>query len=143
MKNAPIVLVACTFGAAFCLFPSCVKENAGLDYASYVNPFVGTGGHGHTFPGPVVPHGMIQPSPDTRINGWDACSGYYYADSTINGFSHTHVSGTGCADYGDFLLMPTVGEQQYNPQDYSSQTLPYASAFSHQNETAEPGYNSV
>ena len=143
MKNAPIVLVACTFGAAFCLFPSCVKENAGLDYASYVNPFVGTGGHGHTFPGPVVPHGMVQPSPDTRIDGWDACSGYYYADSTINGFSHTHVSGTGCADYGDFLLMPTVGEQQYNPQDYSSQTLPYASAFSHQNETAEPGYYSV
>ena len=143
MKNAPIVLVACTFGAAFCLFPSCVKENAGLDYASYVNPFVGTGGHGHTFPGPVVPHGMVQPSPDTRIDGWDTCSGYYYADSTINGFSHTHVSGTGCADYGDFLLMPTVGEQQYNPQDYSSQTLPYASAFSHQNETAEPGYYSV
>ena len=143
MKNAPIVLVACTFGAAFCLFPSCVKENAGLDYASYVNPFVGTGGHGHTFPGPVVPHGMVQPSPDTRIDGWDACSGYYYADSTINGFSHTHVSGTGCADYGDFLLMSTVGEQQYNPQDYSSQTLPYASAFSHQNETAEPGYYSV
>ena len=143
MKNAPIALVACTFGAAFCLFPSCVKENAGLDYASYVNPFVGTGGHGHTFPGPVVPHGMVQPSPDTRIDGWDACSGYYYADSTINGFSHTHVSGTGCADYGDFLLMPTVGEQQYNPQDYSSQTLPYASAFSHQNETAEPGYYSV
>ena len=111
--------------------------------ADYVNPFIGTGGHGHTFPGAVVPNGMIQPSPDTRIDGWDASSGYYYADSTINGFSHTHVSGTGCADYGDILLMPTVGKQTYNPQDYASQTLPYASEFSHQNETAEPGYYSV
>ena len=103
------------------------------DYASMVNPFIGTGGHGHTFPGPVVPNGMIQPSPDTRIDGWDACSGYYYEDSSINGFSHTHVSGTGCADYGDILIMPTVGEQVYKNQDFSSQSLPYASSFSHEN----------
>ncbi len=89
------------------------------------------------FPGAVVPHGMIQPSPDTRIDGWDACSGYYYADSTINGFSHTHVSGTGCCDYGDVLLMPTVGKQNYLTTDPQSQTLAYASAFSHENETAE------
>ena len=113
------------------------------DYAAYVNPFIGTGGHGHTFPGAVVPNGMIQPSPDTRIDGWDASSGYYYADSLINGFSHTHLSGTGCADYGDILLMPTVGAQIYNPQDYTQQNLPYASSFSHANETAEPGYYSV
>ena len=86
---------------------SCTQ--AEQDYASYVNPFIGTGGHGHTYPGAVVPNGMIQPSPDTRIYEWDACSGYYYEDTTINGFSHTHVSGTGCADYGDVLLMPTVG----------------------------------
>ena len=113
------------------------------DYAAYVNPFVGTGGHGHTFPGAVVPNGMIQPSPDTRIDGWDACSGYYYEDSLMNGFSHTHVSGTGCADYGDFLLMPTVGDQTVDPQDFTKQNLPYASAFSHASETAEPGYYSV
>ena len=113
------------------------------DYTAYVNPFVGTGGHGHTFPGAVVPNGMIQPSPDTRIDGWDACSGYYYEDSLMNGFSHTHVSGTGCADYGDFLLMPTVGEQTVDPQDFTRQNLPYASAFSHAGETAEPGYYSV
>lgn len=142
MKNAVIVAIVGICGGVAC-FSSCMGRQAVKDYTAYVNPFVGTGGHGHTFPGPVVPHGMVQPSPDTRIDGWDACSGYYYADSTINGFSHTHVSGTGCADYGDFLLMPTVGEQQYDPQDYSSQTLPYASAFSHQNETAEPGYYSV
>ena len=76
------------------------------DYSSYVNPFIGTGGHGHTYPGAIVPNGMIQPSPDTRIYQWDACSGYYYADSTINGFSHTHLSGTGCIDFGDILVYP-------------------------------------
>ena len=113
------------------------------DYASYVNPFIGTGGHGHTYPGAVVPHGMIQPSPDTRIYEWDACSGYYYADSTMNGFSHTHVSGTGCADYGDVLLMPTVGNQAYHAMGSKSQQMAYCSAFSHENEVAEPGYYSV
>lgn len=141
MKARLSVIAYCT-GAALML-AACAQTATTPDYTVYVNPFIGTGGHGHTFPGPVVPHGMIQPSPDTRIDGWDACSGYYYADSTINGFSHNHVSGTGCADYGDFLLMPTVGEQQYNPQDYVSQTEPYASPFSHENETAEPGYYSV
>ena len=114
-----------------------------MDYASYVNPFIGTGGHGHTYPGAVVPNGMIQPSPDTRIEGWDACSGYYYADSTINGFSHTHLSGTGCGDYGDVLLMPTVGEQQVQSLGKESQQLAYASSFSHERETSEPGYYAV
>ena len=118
-------------------------ENSEMDYAGMVNPFIGTGDHGHTFPGPVVPNGMIQPSPDTRIDGWDACSGYYYGDNSINGFSHTHVSGTGCADYGDILIMPTVGEQIYKTKDYTSQSLPYASSFSHDNEVAVPGYYSV
>ena len=122
---------------------SCTDSLKMKEYADYVNPFIGTGGHGHTFPGAVVPHGMIQPSPDTRIDGWDACSGYYYADTTINGFSHTHLSGTGCADFGDVLLMPTVGEQKYQPLGSKSQKMAYASAFSHENETAEPGYYSV
>lgn len=122
---------------------SCDRPVSVQDYSVYVNPFIGTGGHGHTFPGPVVPHGMIQPSPDTRIEGWDACSGYHYSDSTINGFSHTHLSGTGCADYGDVLLMPTVGEQHYMITDIHNQQLPYASVFSHTNEIAEPGYYSV
>ena len=122
---------------------SCTDSLKMKEYADYVNPFIGTGGHGHTFPGAVVPHGMIQPSPDTRIDGWDACSGYYYADTTINGFSHTHLSGTGCADFGDVLLMPTVGEQKYQSLGSKSQKMVYASAFSHENETAEPGYYSV
>lgn len=113
------------------------------DYTLFVNPFIGTGGHGHTFPGATVPFGMIQPSPDTRIYGWDACSGYYYEDTTINGFSHTHLSGTGCCDLGDVLLMPTVGIQDYAWQGPESQRLNYCSPFSHENEQAEPGYYSV
>lgn len=125
---------------------ACVESSEAAleeDYVSYVNPFIGTGGHGHTFPGPVVPHGMIQPGPDTRIDGWDSCSGYYYPDSTINGFSHTHISGTGCCDYGDILLMPTVGEQRYEPTGLASQQVAYASAFSHDSEVAVPGYYTV
>ena len=115
------------------------------DYTQYVNPFIGTGGHGHTYPGAVLPNGMIHPSPDTRIYEWDACSGYYYADSTLNGFSHTHLSGTGCADLGDVLLMPTVGVQQIEREegDTNKDRLPFASAFSHEKETATPGYYSV
>jgi len=113
------------------------------DYTQFVDPFIGTGGHGHTFPGPVMPHGMIQPSPDTRIDGWDACSGYHYTDSLINGFTQNHLSGTGCADYGDFLIMPTVGEQKINPQCDSLQNRPFASEFSHADEVASPGYYST
>src|SRR5688572_9401413 len=82
---------------------------ASQNYASYVNPFIGTGGHGHTFPGPALPFGLVQLSPDTRVDGsWDGCGGYHYSDSIIYGFSHTHLSGVGCSDYGDILIMPTV-----------------------------------
>src|SRR5437867_2237980 len=80
------------------------------NFLQYVDPFIGTGGHGHTFPGAVVPFGMVQVSPDTRIDGsWDGCSGYHYSDGIIYGFSHTHLSGTGCSDYGDIALMPMMG----------------------------------
>src|SRR6266705_1624506 len=73
-------------------------------------PMVGTGGHGHTYPGATVPFGFVQLSPDTRTQGWDACSGYHYSDPTILGFSHTHLSGTGCADLADLLVTPFAGE---------------------------------
>ncbi|MFP9114986.1 GH92 family glycosyl hydrolase [Flavobacterium sp. RHBU_3] len=107
------------------------------DYAQYVNPFIGTGGHGHTFPGATVPFGMVQLSPDTRVDGsWDGCSGYHYSDSVIYGFSHTHLNGTGCSDYGDIMLMPTLGEVSLDKKDYSS-------PFKHANETALAGYYSV
>ena len=124
------------------LLASCAAQSDTKDYAAFVNPFIGTGGHGHTYPGAVVPSGMIHPSPDTRIMGWDACSGYYDTDSIINGFSHLHLSGTGCGDYGEVLLMPTVGQQRIGaPTD--EQSMPYASRFSHQKENATPGYYAV
>ncbi len=113
----------------------------------YVDPFIGTGGHGHTFPGASLPFGMVQLSPDTRLTGWDGCSGYHYSDNIIYGFSHTHLGGTGIPDYGDILLMPTIGEISYEPIHKSSTAGKldngYASRFSHQNESARPGYYSV
>jgi predicted alpha-1,2-mannosidase len=106
------------------------------DYTQYADPIVGTGGHGHTFPGAVMPFGMVQLSPDTRLSGWDGCSGYHYSDNKIYGFSHTHLSGTGCSDYGDVLLMPGLGKPKFNHKRYCSY-------FSHANEKASPGYYSV
>src|SRR5580704_6351688 len=75
----------------------------------YADPFVGTGGHGHTYPGATVPFGMVQLSPDNGTEGWDWCSGYNYGDSTIAGFSHMHLSGTGCGDWCDISVMPNNG----------------------------------
>ena len=92
------------------IFSSC---NHDKPLYSYVNPFIGTGGHGHTFPGATTPFGMVQLSPDTRLDGWDGCGGYHFSDSIIYGFSHTHLSGTGVSDYGDILLAPTVGKIHY------------------------------
>ncbi|HOV10326.1 MAG TPA: GH92 family glycosyl hydrolase [Bacteroidales bacterium] len=106
------------------------------DYTVNVNPFIGTGGHGHTYPGATAPYGMVQLSPDTRLTGWDGCSAYHYSDQVIYGFSHTHLSGTGCSDYGDILLMPVSGAVDL--KNYA-----YASSFSHKNEKARPGYYSV
>ena len=103
------------------------------NYHQYVNPFIGTGGHGHTYPGPSFPFGMIQPGPDTRLNGWDGCSGYHYTDSVVYGFSQTHLSGTGIEDYCDFLMMPTTGKPQFNNKEY-------ASPFQKKNEKASVGY---
>lgn len=107
------------------------------NYSQYVNPFIGTGGHGHTYPGATLPYGMVQLSPDTRIDGsWDGCSGYHYSDDVIYGFSHTHLSGTGVSDYGDIMLMPTMGVDSFKPSNYSSK-------FSHSKEKASAGYYSV
>ncbi|MCY7409438.1 MAG: GH92 family glycosyl hydrolase [Chitinophagales bacterium] len=112
--------------------------------SDYVNPFIGTGGHGHTFPGATKPFGMVQLSPDTRVDGsWDGCSGYHYSDTIIYGFSHTHLSGTGCSDYGDILLMPTVGNPELKPFVNGDYKKGYASHFSHKNEKATAGYYAV
>ncbi len=116
----------------FCSFNLLAQKN----FTQYVDPMIGTGGHGHTYPGAVLPHGMVQLSPDTRLEGWDGCSGYHYSDNYIYGFTHTHLSGTGCSDYGDILLMPMSGKP-------SPDNKVYGSKFSHANEKASPGYYSV
>lgn len=123
--------------AAALLFCSCHHS-----LTSYVNPFVGTDGHGHTFPGAVLPFGMVQVSPDTRLDGWDGCSAYHYSDDTIYGFSHTHLSGTGCSDYGDLLIMP-FSENDNGPLPDSLCYDYYKSAFKHSSEKASPGYYRV
>jgi predicted alpha-1,2-mannosidase len=102
---------------------------------SYVDPFIGTGGHGHTYPGPSLPFGMVQLSPDNGTQGWDWCSGYHYSDSVIAGFSHTHLSGTGIGDLADISIMPSVGKLP--------DTIPTPSRFTHQLEKASPGYYQV
>jgi putative alpha-1,2-mannosidase len=104
---------------------------------------IGTGGHGHTYPGATVPFGMVQFSPDTFNEGWDWCSGYHYSDSSIMGFSHTHLSGTGNSDMLDFLLMPGTGPAKIFPGLRQNPGEGYRSRFSHEEEIAEPGYYSV
>ncbi len=117
----------------FYLLTSIAQQN----YTQYVDPMIGTGGHGHTFPGATVPFGMVQLSPDTRIDGsWDGCSGYHHSDSIIYGFSHTHLSGTGCSDYGDIMVMPMMGAPSLDNKVYSSK-------YSHKNEKASAGFYSV
>lgn len=104
----------------------------------YVNPFIGTGGHGHTYPGPTLPFGMMQLGPDTRLTGWDGCSGYHYTDSIVYGFSHTHLSGTGVSDYGDLLLMPHSRSNEPN-LDYTI----FKASFDKETEKASAGYYEV
>jgi predicted alpha-1,2-mannosidase len=111
--------------------------------SDYVDPFIGTDGHGHTYPGASLPFGMVQLSPDTRLTGWDGCSAYHYSDSVVYGFSHTHLSGTGCSDYGDILLMPTTGRVRVVRGNEFLPASGYCSRFRHVNETASPGYYRV
>lgn len=128
-----------------------VRETApterGVDAVAAVDPFIGTGGEGHTFPGAVVPFGMVQLSPDTRIQprseAYDWAAGYRYDDTSIVGFSHTHFSGTGHSDLGDVLLMPVTGQVKLERGDPDVAGSGYASRFSHDGERAEPGYYAV
>lgn len=129
-----VLIVSCVKTSSV---PPAIKDSSLI---SYVNPFIGTGGHGHTYPGATMPFGMMQLSPDTRLDGWDGCSGYHYSDDYIYGFSHTHLSGTGVSDYGDILLMPTNKQVFNNGADGKEG---YGSHFSHDKETASPGYYKV
>jgi predicted alpha-1,2-mannosidase len=109
----------------------------------WVNPFIGTGGHGHTYPGVSEPFGMMQLSPDSRLAGWDGCGGYHYTDKVIYGFSHTHLSGTGVSDYGDLLIMPFTGPNRWENSYRKDPEEGYGSRFSHDKETAHAGYYQV
>lgn len=139
MKNKLCMLLLATGIGLF----SCAEKELPKEYTDSVNVFIGTGGHGHTFPGATLPHGMVQLSPDTRLFGWDACSGYYYDDTSIMGFSHTHLSGTGIGDYGDILFMPVVGEKPLIAGTAEKPDEGYRSRFSHEQESARPGYYQV
>jgi predicted alpha-1,2-mannosidase len=154
-KKINTALVVCTS----LLIPSIAQAKEGTHSAlvtdsalQWVDPFIGTGGDGHTFPGAVVPFGMVQLSPDTDAvsRGVDPqkeiykrSAGYHYDDSTITGFSHTHFSGTGHSDLGDLLIMPMTGKAQINVGTSENPEQGYRSRFSHQQESASPGYYAV
>ena len=146
-----LIMLSCLIaGTESCTTP---EESTG-NLAGFVDPFIGTRGMGHTFPGACVPFGIVQLSPDTdtiphNIDGvyqkdaYRYCSGYQYNDKTIVGFSHTHFSGTGHSDLGDILLMPATGEIRYNPGTAEEPEKGYRSTFSHSSEKASPGYYEV
>ena len=119
------------------------KNNEKLP-SSYVNPFLGTDFFGHTFPGASLPFALVHLSPDTGTEGWKHCAGYVYSDNSIIGFSHTHWSGVGMVNGGEIMLMPTVGDKlQIVPGSKENPDEGYRSRFSHDDETASPGYYSV
>ena len=107
------------------------QDNCKKKYTDYVDPFIGTADHGHVFLGANVPFGLVQLGPSQKVKGWDWCSGYHYSDSTLLGFSHTHLSGTGIGDLGDILVLPVC-----NPSD----TIAF---FKHTDEVCRPGYYKV
>ena len=130
-SNASIVIVA-----AILFLTGCGDTPPSLHLE--VNPWIGTGGHGHTYPGATSPFGMVQLTPDTRLEGWDGCGGYHDTDSVIFGFSHTHLQGTGVSDYGDILVMPCT-----NFREGKSWRDKYKSAFDKNTETGHAGHYSV
>lgn len=135
MGNGGRLIYTCAAVAAFVVASGCASVARDGDMTErltqYVDPFIGTGGHGHVFLGANVPFGFVQLGPSQEVKGWDWCSGYHYSDSTMLGFSHTHLSGTGIGDLGDILFVPT--------RDPSVSLM----RFSHDNECARPGYYSV
>ena len=132
MKKTILFLQAAVLGLLVaCSQPS--GEEQLRDEIQYVNPFIGTGFHGHTFPGATRPFALVQVSPDTHIMGWDASSGYHYDDNQIYAFSHTHLSGTGIGDLGDVAILPFSGGDSIKP----------VATFKKETEKATPGYYAV
>jgi len=125
-----------TYTAALLVVTGLIGTTSAQTNNKYIDPFIGTGGHGHTYPGATVPFGMVQLSPDNGTQGWDWCSGYNYSDNRIAGFSHMHLSGTGCGDWCDISVLPNNGLTADTAQDYRV-------GFSHNNERARPGLYTV
>src|ERR1700760_2833332 len=109
----------------------------------YVDPYIGTGGHGHVFLGASVPFGAVQTGPSNINKGWDWCSGYHYSDSVVKGFAQNHLNGTGIPDLGDILIMPYTGPVRTEPGSQKDPSSGYASHYDHRQEIARPGYYSL
>ncbi|KFA40625.1 GH92 family glycosyl hydrolase [Xylella fastidiosa] len=120
-----------------------IDTQAQADLTRYVDVFIGSSGHGHTFPGATLPFGMVQLSPDTDNAVWDACSGYHASNGSIMGFSHTHLSGTGIGDMLDILLMPGTGDVKLTPGPLNAPETGYRQRYDHAEEVASPGYYQV
>ena len=147
LGGASAASVACLVRDTFALpasfnpfLPEHAAGQAGADNTKLVKIAIATGGHGHCFPGATMSFGAVQLSPDTGIKDWDHCSGYHYSDSSILGFSHTHLSGTGCIDLLDALLMPATDDFKFDPKAAAGSPACYRSKFSHSDEVAVPGY---
>lgn len=125
------------------LVPSFVPQSRAEDLADHVDPWIGSGGHGHVFVGASVPFGGVQVGPTNFHQGWDWCSGYHYSDSILVGFSHLHLSGTGISDLGDIVLMPYTGALRIGPGSRKDPAAGYASRYSHEREHVHPGRYSV
>ena len=129
------------------LFYSCINNkpvvSEATDLTRFVDPFIGTGGHGHVFLGAHVPFGGVQAGPTNYVKGWDWCSGYHYSDSIVTGFSQLHLSGTGIGELGDVLITPYTGELKTSPGTQEDPLSGYASKYTHHDEIAKAGYYSV
>jgi len=136
MRNTKIILFI------FCMVFTNAIASA-KNYSQFVDPMIGSDFHGNIFVGAGVPFGMVQLGPTNMSKGWHWCSGYHYSDSTIIGFSHTHLSGTGIGDLGDILMMPTTGQPTTFKGTFDDLSKGYVSKFSHDEETVRPGYYAV
>ncbi|ESQ91867.1 GH92 family glycosyl hydrolase [Asticcacaulis benevestitus] len=136
-------LLATATGVAASLPFRAIAGAKPLRYTTFVDPMIGTGGHGHVYPGASLPFGMVQLSPDTDNARWDASSGYYIEDKSLLGFSHTHLSGTGVGDMMDLLVVPRIGEVTLKPGTLEAPEASYRTRMSHDQETAAPGYYSL
>jgi putative alpha-1,2-mannosidase len=130
------------------LLPACTEPSSKQPKADhltdFVDPFIGTASHGHTYPGAAYPFGQIQLSPDNGTQGWDWCSGYNYSDSTLAGFSHLHLSGTGIGDLADISFLPVTSEVIFNKEESNADFVSrYAGRYSHDQEEASAGYYTV